>query len=77
MQVIYFVWCTAVGLSVLVAGFIIAIAIIGLFDKYFSDYKISKIIWKIGKTIFFMLGGIVIVMACYRCGDVIMSYLRK
>lgn len=75
MQVIYFVWCTAVGLSLLVAGFVIAMATMVLVDKYLSGYKISKIIWNIARTIFFILGGILIVMACYRCGDVITSYL--
>lgn len=75
MQVIYFVWCTAVGLSLLVAGFVIAMATMVLVDKYLSDYKISKIIWNITRAIFFILGGILIVMACYRCGDVITSYL--
>lgn len=75
MQVIYFVWCTAVGLSVLVAGFVIAMAIMVLVDKYLSGYKISKIIWNIVRTIFFMLCCITIVMACYRCGDVITNYL--
>ena len=65
MQVVYFVWCTAIGLSLLIAGFVIAMAIMVLVDKYLSGYKISKIIWNIARTIFFILGGILIVMACY------------
>lgn len=75
MQVIYFVWRTAVGLSVLVAGFVIAVAIMVLVDKCLSGYKISKIIWNIARAIFFIPGCIAIAMACYRCGDVITSYL--
>ena len=72
----YFVLCAVIGLLLMAAVFTIAVVIAGLFDKYLSDYKISKIIWTVCKVIFYLMGGIIIVMSCYRCGDIIISYFR-
>ena len=76
MKIAYFVLCAVIGLLLMAAVFTIAVVIAGLFDKYLSDYKISKIIWTVCKVIFYLMGGIIIVMSCYRCGDIIISYFR-
>lgn len=76
MKILYFVSCAVIGLLLMAAVFVIAVASAGLFDKYLSDYKISKIIWTVCKVIFYLMGGIIVVMSCYRCGDVIISYFR-
>lgn len=44
MQVIYFVWCTAIGLLLTVAGFVIGMATMELFDKCLFDSKIFKVV---------------------------------
>lgn len=76
MKILYFVLCAVIGLLLIAAVFTFAMVIAGLFDKYLSDYKISKIIWIVCKVIFYLMGGIIIVMSCYRCGDIIISYFR-